>query len=382
MKKLILATGEPDYDWHCEKVREHLNEKGYEMAYFSYAEMGKDFNISYNISNDKEHQVIFRKAHCWFEIDDVSVVWNRKRRTGLCKHYPENRFYNRVYYHEEASSFRRNISNVFTNVKWLNHPHSVDYASEKSYQLILAKKAGFYIPRTVIGNDLKSIKELIETSEKTILKAYKTVLPSHNPGLNSVLYMMELFLKNELPNLEPTEHLNKFIESLPKNPYLNTDVFYRDFMTTQKMDLQKFETMKDAILNGAFIFQEYVPKKYELRVTIVDSKIFACKIDSQATENEDIKLDWRNYHQEDDSGKTLPHSIIKLPEKIENACLEIMKNYNLNYGAIDLIVTPDDEYYFLEINPSGNYGWIEQLTGAPISETISEYLISLYDSNQ
>jgi hypothetical protein len=47
----------------------------------------------------------------------------------------------------------------------------------------------------------------------------------------------------------------------------------------------------------------------------------------------------------------------------------------LVYGTIDLIVTPDNRYVFLELNSAGEYSWIEELTGLPISEAIADYLL-------
>jgi glutathione synthase/RimK-type ligase-like ATP-grasp enzyme len=48
----------------------------------------------------------------------------------------------------------------------------------------------------------------------------------------------------------------------------------------------------------------------------------------------------------------------------------------LSYGAIDMILTPDGRYVFLEINPNGQYYWIEQMTGLPISDAVCDLLIA------
>jgi glutathione synthase/RimK-type ligase-like ATP-grasp enzyme len=47
-----------------------------------------------------------------------------------------------------------------------------------------------------------------------------------------------------------------------------------------------------------------------------------------------------------------------------------MHKLGLNFGAVDMILTPDGRYVFLEINPNGQWGWVEDLTGMPISEEI------------
>ena len=65
-----------------------------------------------------------------------------------------------------------------------------------------------------------------------------------------------------------------------------------------------------------------------------------------------------------------------MPEDIEQRCLKLLEKLGLTYGCIDMIVTPDDEYMFLELNPNGQYGWIEGLTGLPITENIARMLMA------
>jgi glutathione synthase/RimK-type ligase-like ATP-grasp enzyme len=68
-----------------------------------------------------------------------------------------------------------------------------------------------------------------------------------------------------------------------------------------------------------------------------------------------------------------PHA---LPREVERHCRQLVERLDLCYGAIDLILTPDGRYVFLEINPNGQYLWIEQATGLPISEAVGELLMA------
>lgn len=70
-----------------------------------------------------------------------------------------------------------------------------------------------------------------------------------------------------------------------------------------------------------------------------------------------------------------PHESYVLPKEINVKLRMLMKKMNLHFGAIDMIVTPSGDYVFLEINPSGQWGWIEVLTKMPISEAIAEILM-------
>ncbi|MNS34319.1 RimK-like ATP-grasp domain protein [compost metagenome] len=127
------------------------------------------------------------------------------------------------------------------------------------------------------------------------------------------------------------------------------------------------EGFSDDEENPIFL-QKYINKKYEVRYTVVDKEHFVCKIDSQKSEIS--KIDWRRYDLQN-----TPHSIIQPPEEIKRSINKMMKEFNLVYGALDFIVSEDDSWYFLEINPSGQYLWIEDLTGLEITNSIKNYLV-------
>ena len=119
------------------------------------------------------------------------------------------------------------------------------------------------------------------------------------------------------------------------------------------------------------LFQEYVAKAVELRVTVVGTEVFAAQIDSQATER--TKHDWRRYDS------ATPYSQHRLPQDEEERCVTLVRCLGLEFGAIDLVLRPDGRYVFLEINANGQWGWIEQLTGFPIAAAIADRLIEKGD---
>jgi glutathione synthase/RimK-type ligase-like ATP-grasp enzyme len=143
------------------------------------------------------------------------------------------------------------------------------------------------------------------------------------------------------------------------------DKFIRFTEVVSKRDVAYAQSVRSCPL----IFQAYVPKRVELRVTVVGREVFPAEIHSQQTNQ--TRHDWRRY----DFGKTLyqPH---KLPSEVRERCLELVERLGLCYGAIDLVVTPDGRYVFLEINPNGQYLWVELATGMPISEAICDLLLS------
>ncbi len=128
-----------------------------------------------------------------------------------------------------------------------------------------------------------------------------------------------------------------------------------------KDDIKKAEDLR----YSPCLFQEYIPKKTEFRVTIIGNTLHAAEIHSQSSEK--TKHDWRNY---DDFSKT-PYVKANLPGDVSKKLLELMKTMNLEFGAADLIRTPSDEFVFLEINPNGRWWWIQELTGMNIAKDIA-----------
>jgi glutathione synthase/RimK-type ligase-like ATP-grasp enzyme len=65
---------------------------------------------------------------------------------------------------------------------------------------------------------------------------------------------------------------------------------------------------------------------------------------------------------------------------LEKRCIELTKLLNLRFGAIDFICDTSDNYWFLEINPNGQWAWIENQTQAPIANSIVSELLKIGES--
>jgi glutathione synthase/RimK-type ligase-like ATP-grasp enzyme len=117
------------------------------------------------------------------------------------------------------------------------------------------------------------------------------------------------------------------------------------------------------------IFQELIPKALELRVTIVGNQVFSAAVDSQKSDVS--QFDWR----EDGDGLINDWEPYALPQSIQRKLLALMDSLGLDYGAIDLILTPDGRYVFLEINPAGEFFWLEMQPGLAISGAVADVLV-------
>jgi glutathione synthase/RimK-type ligase-like ATP-grasp enzyme len=116
-------------------------------------------------------------------------------------------------------------------------------------------------------------------------------------------------------------------------------------------------------------FQEMIPKALELRVTVVGERVMSASIDSQSSER--AAHDWRR----DGLRMIRDWQPYELPRQVEENILRLMDYFVLNYGAIDIIVTPDGRHVFLEINPVGEFFWLERSPGLPISDAIADVLL-------
>lgn len=205
-------------------------------------------------------------------------------------------------------------------VPWVNHPHNHARANSKAAQLMVAHELGFDVPHTLISNDSAQVRSFIEAS------ATDTVYKAHSQSLN----------------LEPGKAL------------------YTGVVTAKEIE------NLDLIRISPGVFQEYVPKSFELRVTVVGRKIFCGRIESQA--GDETRVDWRRR----------PFDIEKepfaLPPDVEDKIHAFMRRFGLLYGALDFIVTPDGRFVFLEVNPAGQYLWVETVTKMPITAALAELL--------
>jgi glutathione synthase/RimK-type ligase-like ATP-grasp enzyme len=116
-------------------------------------------------------------------------------------------------------------------------------------------------------------------------------------------------------------------------------------------------------------FQELVPKACDVRCTVVGTAVFTAALETPLLENGCV--DWRI------EGQALadawePHV---LPPDAEGAVLSLLDRFGLNYGAIDMILTPDGEYVFLEVNPAGEFLWLDDVGSVAISEAVAGVLV-------
>ena len=209
----------------------------------------------------------------------------------------------------------------------MNNPQRAVEVDDKLHQLVIAQECGLSIPATCLGSDPVA-------AEKFARDAWR--------GGRQVC--TKLFA--------------------PENFTVQGQQYARMTELLGPDDVAKITSVQCCPL----ILQEYVPKKFEYRVVVVGDAVLACKIDSQRAGGK-TAIDWRNYNL----AKT-PHEIVTLPDTISAKLIAFHVKTGLVFSCFDLIQTPDDDYVFLETNPFGQWLWLEELVGLPVSDAICKTL--------
>jgi glutathione synthase/RimK-type ligase-like ATP-grasp enzyme len=218
--------------------------------------------------------------------------------------------FDKKYHHfaqREAYSLIEGITESFDGI-CLSKPSIMRKAGNKVSQAMLTKKVGFDIPQLLITNDLTQVNKL--NKKQSIVKPLSigTVIEEN------------------------------------KKEFVQTNILNSDF---------NLESLK---YSPAY-FQEYIEKDFEVRVTFIDKKAFPVRIYSEN------KVDWRKL------GNNVKYSLCEIPNSIYEKCLDFLNLCEMKFGCFDFIVK-DNFWYFLEMNPNGQWAWLEFETGACISEEI------------
>lgn len=297
-------------DFTADFVIEKLNQKNINYYRFNCEDIDKK---GYSFQLDKKNNFRINKI----QIGKIKSVWFRRTKLPSID---INSYEYKLYLLGEYNSLLTNIYNLIEAKRWMSRPRYVYEAENKMLQLKIASQIGFQIPETVVTSEKKILQEFANKHK------YKLIIKPLNQGRINEINNVRSIFTNKLKK----EHIDK-IDQFTLTPS---------------------------------IFQPYIEKEYELRITVVKNKVFAAKIDSQ--KDQKTMVDWRKHK--------LKFSKYILPEDLVLKCLKLVKKLNLSFGAIDIIKSKNGEYIFLEINPNGQWAWIEFDTGLLISDEIIKFL--------
>lgn len=250
---------------------------------------------------------------------DVKSVWYRR---NVIPNLPNGLNPGvREFCERETRAFLEGVLATLPTQRWLSPPHAIWRAERKPYQLSVAAQLGFELPRTVVTNDVSAVRSLAG-EQSLVAKAVSS--------------------------------------GYVKSPCGNQAIFTSALAPGDLQDLS-------GLVLAPVTFQEHVEKLSDIRVTVIADKVYAAEILSQSRDSS--RVDWRATDDPD-----LEHQPHELPEDLNRRCRELVSCLGLVFGAIDLAIRPDGTYVFFEINPNGEWLWIEDQLGFPISHNIASWL--------
>lgn len=317
MTKVLVITNKSDIT--SDFIIRNLKKENVEFYRFNTEEVTKSLELTIDFSSDK-YLIFDSNQDKFIDLSKfTSVYYRRPKLPVICNEGLSNG--ELKFLQNELIFNLEGVYKLLRSAYWVSPLYSIREAENKIYQLHIAKSLGFNIPKSIIANSARNIRSFFKkNNQECIIKPIKSGLIGDNED-------SKIVFTNKLKNLPDSD------SKIKMSP---------NFM------------------------QSEVKKKGDIRVIVVGNKVFSTFINSQTSHL--TITDWRK-------GETpLDHKRIDLPKTLEQKCITLLKKLNLRYGAIDFILDKSDNFIFLEINPNGQWAWIENQTGYQISSEIVKLL--------
>jgi glutathione synthase/RimK-type ligase-like ATP-grasp enzyme len=302
-----------DEDIHAQAVMRELAQRGqYAVRMLNLSEFPMRISMSMRLDNNGHNDFELRFPDKTVRMDEVrSVWWRRPQPFGIPAEVRDPAV--RHFAMSEAATALQGMWQS-SRALWVNNIMRDAAAAHKPWQLTVAKSLGLRVPETLITND-------------------------------------------------PVE-ARRFWSSLPR------EVVYKPFTATlhswRETRLLKAEEERfaESVRLAPVIFQRYIPGR-DLRITAIGDRLFPAMTDAKEGEYQvDVRLN-----------TGLTYCSHRMPVEVEEKLLRLMRTLGLEYGAIDMRLTPEGEYVFFEVNPAGQFLYVEMATGMKIADALAEHLM-------
>ncbi len=245
-------------------------------------------------------------------LDRVRAVW--WRRPHRAKVLPGNRPDDDEFRQAECDSFVQGMLWTIPAL-WVNEPGAERRAARKLVQLERAARAGLAVPETLVTNAPDDAADFIAS----------------RPG---------------------------------KVIYKRTGTQRGEFSETRIVSDRALQRLA-SIRSSPTTFQDYIEPQADLRIVWIAGKELSVRIDSPAGLGRvDSRLD-----------TSVDFAPCQLPASVSGALARMMHDLGLVFGVIDMRVGVDGKFYFLEVNPQGQFAYLEIKTGLPIFRTLADLLV-------
>lgn len=319
MSKTLILSNEAE-DAHVHGLVAELDRLGHPWMLIDPGDFPQSLHFSAQLDSQTKRSSLLLRGGTRLFLEEISSVWYR-RPTPIApaEHLSP---LEKTFIERESNAglwgWLRGLQAF-----WVNHPDAIRAAGHKPQQLQLAQSLGLAIPNTLITNEPEAFKQFYAQCHERVI--YKLMgYPWYKDSA-------------DLP-------ISTFTTLVPRE------------MVQQAHRIHA----------AAHLFQEFIDKQCDLRAIIIGDQVFVTEIYPLS---EETRVDFRADYS---ALRYAPHS--QLPEAVREALLAINRVYNLIYSAIDLVYTPDGRYVFLELNPVGQFGWLEARLGIPLYATLAKLL--------
>jgi len=255
----------------------------------------------------------------WYKPADISHIWYRRPEQLKAAQFDSSPESN--YARSEWTEF---IECFFAHVpkeRWANHPSSNAAASRKLEQLTTAMNLGFAVPDTLGTQDPAELRKFFQKHRGNII----------------VKPLASGFIERQGEESDSLIYTNQVQEHHLEN--------------------------LDDLANCPTLFQQFIQKECDVRITVMDTNIHAVELRASDRAGE-RRCDIRRNNMSD-----VTYRRISLPPTVTMAIRKLMARYGLRFAAIDMVVTSAGDWYFLEINPNGQWAWLDITAGLDIASS-------------
>jgi hypothetical protein len=327
MNKILIVA--PRDDLHASAVDWGLRQLGLRPVLWDWSEFPANQTVSLSVSADGRTSLRLTVQGEQHDGPFDAIWWRRRTRpVAPAGAHPDDV----EVIERQSEQFLRAVLPFAAHAvtRWVNEPGAARSADNKARQLVAAQRVGFRIPATLMGNAPDVVRAFLADHGGTL--AHKGFAPMRWENEDGTL-------------------------TFDRTARVGAAQLASDF----------------ALAACPSIYQELLAKQYELRVTVMGQRVLATHVDSQ---RDGPTTDWR---YEGDRGR---HSLsaAQLPAELEERCVRLCADLGLNFGCIDLVVTPDGEVVFLEVNEAGQFVFNESVDPSiPMLDAFCRYLGGIAD---
>ena len=300
-------------DPHAQVVIAALSQRGAHVELLDLADYPGKLTLTLAFEGSKRRFRLRRPGQGELDLGAVHAVWWRRPGAFVLPETLRDPAHRRLALSEASTAFHGAYESM--NALWINRPALDAVASHKPYQLALAQTLGLEIPQTMMTSDPEEARNFWRACDGDVI--YKQFL------------------------------------ALPEA-----------WSETRRLGEAETKVGDAAIRLAPVIFQQHIAAVADLRVTIIGDQVFAAAVDLRDLDYDvDVRMNLNAKH--------IAHD---LPDDVADKLRALMRRLGLVYGAIDLRLTEDGRYVFLEINPAGQFLYVEQQTGQPITAALAARL--------